>query len=176
MMNIDLQLKTIASNIKLIAFDVDGVMTDGSLTFFEDGKEFKTFNAKDGLGVSMLSKSGVITAIITARKSPIVDLRARMIDIKEVYQNEKNKVKAIEDLRQKYDLNYSQIAYVGDDLIDIEVLKLTGLKACPKDAVCEVIDICNFVSSKEGGRGAVREVCDLILKSKNIKFSDIVNQ
>ncbi len=169
----NLELKTIAKNIKLVAFDVDGVMTDGSLTFLEDGREIKTFSAKDGLGVSMLSRAGIITAIITARKSPIVELRAKMIDIKEIYQDAKNKLSAITELKDKYKLSFSEIAYVGDDLIDLEVLRAVGLKACPNDAVLEVIKTCNFVSTKKGGKGAVREICDLIMDSKNIKFENL---
>ncbi len=163
-------LKNIAKNVKLIAFDVDGVMTDGSLTFLEDGKEVKTFNAKDGLGVVMLAKAGLITSIITARENHTVKLRAQMLDIKELYMGQKNKTKALEELILKYNLKKDEVAYMGDDLPDLCVLKEVGLKCCPNDAVNEVKKTCNFISNFNGGRGAVRELCDFILASKEITF------
>ena len=174
-MNKNSELKEIASKIKLVAFDVDGVMTDGSLTFLEDGKEIKTYNAKDGLGVVMLSKAGIITSIITARDNNVVKLRAQQIDIKELYMGQKNKVLALEELCQKYNLSKNEIAYMGDDLPDICVLKEVALSCCPNDAVVEVREVCNFISTKNGGKGAVRELCDFILSSKNITYSELLN-
>lgn len=159
-----------AKNIKLTAFDVDGVLTDGSLTFTNSGEEIKTYDAKDGLGVVMLSKAGIITSIITARESNAVKLRAEMIDIKELYMGQKNKLKALEELINKYNLSYDEIAYMGDDLPDLCVLNKVGLSCCPNDAIFEVKKECDFISSKNGGRGAVRELCDLILKSKGITY------
>ena len=139
------QLIEKAKKIKLVAFDVDGVMTDGSLSFTQDGVEIKTFNAKDGLGVVMLSRAGFITSIITARENNTVKLRAEMIDIKELYMGQKNKTQALEDLIKKYDLKKDEIAYMGDDLPDICVLREVGLSVCPNDAVLEVKKICNFI-------------------------------
>lgn len=170
MKNTNLELRSIASKIKLVAFDVDGVMTDGSLTFLEDGREIKTYNAKDGLGVVMLSRAGIITSIITARDNNTVKLRAQMIDIKELYMGQKNKICALQELMEKYNLNYDEVAYMGDDLPDLCVLKEVSLKCCPYDAVEEVKEKCNFVSSKKGGKGAVRELCDFILEAKGITF------
>ncbi len=169
----DIKLRALASKIKLVAFDVDGVMTDGSLTFLEDGREIKTYNAKDGLGVVMLSRAGLITSIITARDNNAVKLRAEMIDIKELYMGQKNKITALRELTKKYDLNPDEIAYMGDDLPDICVLREVGLKCCPADAVDKVLEICNFISTKKGGRGAVRELCDFILKSKGVDFENL---
>ncbi len=160
----------IAKNIKLVAFDVDGVMTDGSLSFTQDGVEIKTFNAKDGMGVVMLSRAGLVTSIITARDNNTVNLRAKMIDIKELYTGQKDKTKALEDLINKYNINKSQVAYMGDDLPDICILKQIALACCPKDAVSEVKKVCNFISKKKGGRGAVRELCDFILEAKGINY------
>ena len=165
-MNLELALK--AKSIKCVAFDVDGVMTDGSLTFFEDGREVKTFNAKDGHGVVMLNKAGIKTAFITARDNNTVRVRAKILGITKLYEGQKNKIVALENLAKEFGLKYSEIAYMGDDLPDICVLKEVGLSACPKDAVCEVVEICDFISSKDGGRGAVREFCDLILKSQEV--------
>lgn len=172
-MTVNSDILNIAKDIKLVAFDVDGVMTDGSLTFLEDGREIKTYSAKDGLGVVMLSKAGIVTSIITARNNNTVKLRAEMIDIKELYMGQKNKTTALKELAEKYKLKYSEIAYMGDDLPDICVLREVGLKCCPKDAVIEVKKECNFISEYGGGKGAVRELCDLILKAKNITYDMI---
>jgi len=169
----NIKLKSIVNNIKLVAFDVDGVMTDGSLTFLEDGREIKTYNAKDGLGVVMLGKAGIITSIITARINGTVEHRAKILNIKELYVGQKNKIEALNELIKKYNLKNEEIAYMGDDLPDICVLKEVGLKCCPKDAVNEVKDICNFVSNYDGGKGAVRELCDFILKAKGLTYEDI---
>ncbi len=150
--------------IKLVAFDVDGVLTDGSLTFDENGHEYKTFNAKDGQGIVNLNKAGIITAIITARNNGTVEHRARNLNIKELHQGSKNKIKTLEEIMAKYNITFEEIAYMGDDLPDICILEKVALKGCPNDAVDEVKAIANFVSSKNGGRGAVREFCDYILK------------
>ena len=171
----DIELKEIASKIKLVAFDVDGVLTDGSLTFLEDGREIKTYNAKDGLGVVMLGKAQIITSIITARDNNVVKLRANQIDIKELYMGQKNKVLALNELCKKYNLKKEEVAYMGDDLPDICVLKEVGLSCCPADAVYEVQTICNFISTKKGGKGAVRELCDFILDSQNITYEMLLN-
>ena len=166
----NIELRYIAKNIKLFAFDVDGVMTDGSLSFSEDGKEIKTYNAKDGLGVVMLSKAGLITSIITARDNNTVKLRAEILNIKELYMGQKNKTQALNELIKKYNLKPSEIAYMGDDLPDLCVLREVGLKCCPNDAVSEVKEICNFISNYGGGKGAVRELCDFLLSAKNITY------
>ncbi len=165
MTNVDLKYK--ASKIKIIAFDVDGVMTDGSLTFDEDGKEYKTFNAKDGQGIVMLNKAGYTTAIITARTNGTVVHRFNILGMHKLYQGQKNKENALDELVKEYNVDYSEVAYMGDDLPDLCVLRKVGLPCCPADAVDEVKDICEFVSAKNGGRGAVRELCNFILKNKS---------
>lgn len=148
--------------IKLVAFDVDGVLTDGSLTFDEFGHEYKTFNAKDGQGIVNLNKAGIITAIITARNNGTVEHRAKNLNITELHQGSKNKIATLETIMAKYDIKFEEIAYMGDDLPDICILEKVGLKGCPNDAVDEVKKIANFISTKNGGRGAVREFCDYI--------------
>lgn len=153
--------------IKLIAFDVDGVLTDGSIGYTDNGIEYKTFNAKDGQGMSMLADCGYITAIITARTSSIIERRAKDLKVTEVFQGAKNKLLALQELLQKYNIEPEQVAYVGDDFPDICVLKQVGLACCPSDAVDEVKQICNFISTKEGGKGAVREIANFILKENN---------
>lgn len=150
--------------IKLVAFDVDGVLTDGSLTFDENGHEYKTFNAKDGQGIVNLHKAGIMTAIITARCNGTVEHRAKNLNITELHQGATNKIETLENIMRKYNINFDEIAYMGDDLPDICILEKVHLKGCPNDAVDEVKKVANFISSKNGGRGAVREFCDYILK------------
>ena len=150
--------------IKLVAFDVDGVLTDGSLTFDENGHEYKTFNAKDGQGIVNLHKAGIITAIITARNNGTVEHRAKNLNITELHQGSKNKIETLENIMKKYNINFEEIAYMGDDLPDICILEKVHLKGCPNDVVDEVKAVANFISTKNGGRGAVREFCDYILK------------
>lgn len=164
-MNNNLELKLKAKKIKLVAFDVDGVMTDGSLTFDENGVEYKTFNAKDGQGIVMLNRHGFKTAIITARNNGTVECRAKMLGITKLFMGQKNKEVALNDLCNEFNVSFDEIAYMGDDLPDLCVLKKVGLPSCPNDAVDEVKDVAIFVSNKNGGRGAVRELCDFILKS-----------
>lgn len=155
------------SKIKLIAFDVDGVLTNGDIIYSENGEELKVFNVKDGHGLAMLNHKGFLTAIITARQTSIIDKRAKELGITHVYQGYKNKINALQDLMVKYNLDYSEIAYVGDDMPDICVLEKIGIAFCPNDAVEEVKKICHFISSKDGGKGAVREISDFIFSEKN---------
>ena len=161
--------KNAAKKIKLLAFDVDGVMTDGSVTYDENGIEYKTFNVKDGHGLVRAEKSGFITAIITARNNGTVTHRAKNLNITEVYQGQQYKLDALNEIIKKYNLDYENVAYMGDDLPDMCILEKVGLACCPKDAVKEVKAICNFKSSADGGRGAVRELCDFILDVQGIK-------
>lgn len=156
-------------NVKLLVLDVDGVLTDGSISYTDDGKEIKTFNAKDGQGIAMLTKLGIKVAIITARTSSIVQKRANDLGIQYVFQGAKNKLEKLEYLKTTLNLTNDEIAYMGDDLPDIPVLNVVGIKACPNDAVDEVKRICNFKATKNGGRGAVRELTDLIYYPAKIK-------
>lgn len=166
-------LKEKASKIKALVVDVDGVLTDASLTFDEDGKEYKTFNAKDGQGIVMLNNTGFITAIITARLNGTVRHRFNNLKMTKLFEGCKNKIVALRELMAEYNLKEEEIAYMGDDLPDICVLKVVGLPCCPNDGVEEVKRYAKFVSSKNGGKGAVRELCDFILKSTG-KYDDIL--
>ncbi len=160
-----LNLNEKASKIKMVVFDVDGVMTDGSITYDENGIEYKTFNAKDGQGIVCLKNAGIITAIITARNNATVKHRFDNLGMHRLFMGEKDKLTALNQLLEEYKLEYSQVAYMGDDLPDICVLKKVGLACCPYDAVDEVKEICHFISSKTGGKGAIREMTDLIRKN-----------
>ena len=172
-MSVDLAQK--AGKIKAVLFDVDGVLTDGSLTFTEEGKELKTFNAKDGQGIVMLVKSGYITGIITARKNPTVRHRFENLGMTKLFEGEKNKLKALEEFMAEFNVNLDEIAYVGDDLPDICVLSRVGLACTPADGMDGVKKYVHFISSKNGGRGAVREICDFILKSAG-KYPEITEK
>ncbi len=164
MFNIDLRSK--ALKIKLVVFDVDGVMTDGSITYDENGVEYKTFNAKDGQGIVNIMKLGIKTAIITARENNTVKHRFNNLGMTKLYMGQKNKLNALKEMLEEYNFDYSEVAYMGDDLPDLCVLKEVGLACCPNDAVQEVKNVCHFISSKRGGRGAVRELADLIYKTQ----------
>ena len=164
------------SKIKVLALDVDGVLTDGSLTFSQNGEELKTFNAKDGQGIVCLNKAGFITVIITARKNGTVEHRAKNLGIKELHQGVKFKLPVLEQILEKYNLTFDNVAYMGDDLPDVCILEKVGSSCCPNDAVQEVQKVCKFKSKYNGGRGAVREVCDAILRGHNIEPLDIVKK
>ena len=151
--------------IKLAAFDVDGVMTDGSITYDENGVEYKTFNAKDGHGFAELNKAGIITAIITGRNNGTVARRAKDLKITEVHQGVKNKIEVLQDILKRHNITLEETAYMGDDIPDLCILEKVKLAGCPADAVDDVKAIAGFVSGKGGGRGAVREFCDYILKN-----------
>lgn len=171
-MNKEQEIFEKASKIKALVLDVDGVMTDGSLVFDEDGKEYKTFNAKDGQGIVMLNKAGFVTAIITARQNGTVRHRFKNLGMTKLFEGCKNKIAALKELMEEYNLKFEEIAYMGDDLPDICCLKAVGLPSCPFDAVEEVQGHAVFISSKNGGRGAVRELCNLILKAAG-KYEEI---
>jgi 3-deoxy-D-manno-octulosonate 8-phosphate phosphatase (KDO 8-P phosphatase) len=161
-----MDLKEKASKIKLLVFDVDGVMTDGSITYDENGIEYKTFNAKDGHGLAKMIRNGFMTAVITGRRNGTVDRRAEDLRFTEVYQGVKNKLPILEGIMQKYELTFDEVSYMGDDEPDIPILEKVGISACPADAVDNVKKVCNFISSKDGGKGAVRELCDFVFDNK----------
>lgn len=168
-----MDLREKAAEIKLLAFDVDGVMTDGSITYDENGIEYKTFNAKDGHGLAKMAKNGFITAIITGRKNGTVDRRACDLRVTEVFQGVKNKLPILEAIMEKYGFDFSQVAYMGDDEPDICILEKVSIAACPADAIQKVQEVCNFKSTKNGGRGAVRELCDYIFNSASENSNEL---
>jgi len=159
---VDIILKK-AAQIKLVIFDVDGVLTDSSLFLGDDGLEYKAFNSKDGLGMKMLQKSGVPIGIITARQSNLVKLRMESLGIEHLYQGQEEKLPAFERLLNKLSLDASEVAYVGDDLVDLPIMTRCGLAITVADAHERVIEQAHWVTEKGGGRGAAREVCELIM-------------
>jgi 3-deoxy-D-manno-octulosonate 8-phosphate phosphatase (KDO 8-P phosphatase) len=154
-----------AKNIKLVIFDVDGVLTDGSITLDNDGNEYKSFHVRDGHGIKLLIRAGIKAAIITGRNSKVVKRRARELGITDLYQGVFKKSLVYERLLTKYKLRDEDVAFMGDDIVDIELLKRAGLSAVPSDADENVRNLAMFISSKKGGRGAAREFIELILKS-----------
>jgi len=155
-----------AKTIKLAIFDVDGVMTDGRLYFLADGSEFKTFNTLDGHGIKMLIASGVLTAIISGRTTPAVERRANNLGIQHVYQGREDKLAVLEELLAELGLDYSQVAYLGDDLPDLPVIRRVGLGMAVANAHSFVRQHAHGVTSARGGEGAVREFCELILDAQ----------
>ena len=152
-----------AKSIKIVIFDVDGVLTDGTLYLTDSGEEIKAFNSRDGHGMKMLKASGVELAIITARESRCVKLRAEKLNIPLLYQGKKNKLKVFESLVIELGLDMSSCAYVGDDLIDLPVMTHCGLSICVPSSPALVKKHAHYVTNSEGGNGAVREVCEMIM-------------
>ncbi len=159
-------LLEVAKTIELVIFDVDGVMTDGSLFFGDDGQEYKAFNSKDGHGIRMLHESGVKSAIITGRHSNVVEHRAKDLDIDIVMQGHRDKRPAFADLLKKTGLSKEVIAYVGDDVVDLPVMTQVGLAIAVNDAHPMVIRHAHWTTAAAGGRGAVREVCEFLLEAR----------
>ena len=153
--------------IKVFVMDVDGTMTDGKIYMGHHGEEFKAFNIKDGYGVhEILPRFGIKTVILTGRKSDIVDNRAEELEIDYVFQNVKDKKAALLDFTEEFGCALSQVAYIGDDMIDISAMQLCGFKGSPADAALEVKSICDFVSEKKGGDGAVRDFIDWLVNKR----------
>jgi 3-deoxy-D-manno-octulosonate 8-phosphate phosphatase (KDO 8-P phosphatase) len=154
--------------VKLLILDVDGVLTDGSIIYNDRGEETKHFHVRDGHGIKMLKRAGIDCALITARSSDVVSHRAKDLGIELVYQGALDKVKAYEDILKKTRLAPHETAYVGDDVVDLAVLKRAGFSVAVSDAVEEVKKRVDYVTEMPGGGGAVREVVDLILKVKGL--------
>ena len=150
------------ARIRLIAFDVDGVFTDGRFYLSNDGTETKAFNTQDGYGIRRLLGSGIEVAVISGRKSDAVSLRMRELGIRHVILGCTNKVESFHELLSQLELNADQTAFVGDDIPDLPLLKTVGFSFAVANAVQEVRDSCNYTTIAFGGSGAVREVCDLI--------------
>lgn len=163
-----------AAKVRMAIFDVDGVLTNGGLVLMDDGSECKVFNVKDGQGLVMLRESGVELAIITGRSSRVVAERMSALGVAYVYQGQSNKMQAFEEILQKSGLEADQIAYMGDDLPDLPVMRRVGLAGTPADAYGLVVQHADWVSHEAGGRGAVREFCELILEGRG-ELDSILN-
>ena len=160
-----------AEPIRLLLLDVDGVLTDGSLLYTEEGVEAKAFNTQDGLGIRLVQRCKIDVGIITARNSNLVQRRAEELTMKYISQGGGNKYETFKTIISQAGLKPYQVCYMGDDWIDLGLLSRVGLAACPANAVSEVKEICHMVTDRSGGFGAVRQVCDLLVRSKGVQDS-----
>ena len=159
--------KTRAASIKLIAFDIDGVMTDGGLHYTDDGGELKTFNVQDGLGIKWMQRLGFEIAIVTGRTSGVVACRAADLAIDHIFQGVSNKKATVNGLREKLGLAWSECAFMGDDLIDLAVMTQSGLAIAPANARPIIKQQAHLITEAAGGQGAVREAIEFILSAQD---------
>lgn len=160
------ELASKLSCIELMIFDVDGVLTDGKMHYGAEGELFKSFNVLDGHGIKLLKRIGIMTAIISARNSPIVNRRANDLEISHVIQGASNKLKAFTQLLERTCMTPKQCGFIGDDIIDLPVLTRSGVSFSVPNGHAEVLRRVDYVTHHEGGNGAVREVCDMIMQAK----------
>lgn len=162
-----------AQQIRLLILDVDGVLTDGGLFFGDDGQEYKMFNSRDGHGMRMLQDAGIPIGIITGRESEVVKHRMQNLGVAHVYQGQREKLPAFEALLNEVGLRAEQVAYVGDDVVDLPILTRVGLAIAVQDAHPLVKQHAHWTTPLGGGRGAVRDVCELILQAQG-KLEDVL--
>jgi len=160
-------LKKKADQITFLLLDVDGIMTDGKIIIDGQGNEFKAFHIHDGHGIYLLKSAGIEVGIISGRRAKAVEFRARELDIKEVHQDAKDKIRVYETIKARHRLSDDQVGFMGDDLIDLRLLQRVGFSATAADAVKPVKDAVDMITEKKGGEGAVREVIDFILMTKS---------
>lgn len=163
-----------ARKLKLLILDVDGVLTDGRLFFDAEGNEYKSFHARDGHGIKLLRQTGVEVAVISGRKSASVALRMKNLGIEHVYQGHEHKVAAFNEVIGKIGITPEQAAHVGDDLLDLPIMRRVGLAIAVNDANFAVKQHADWCTSTPGGLGAVREVCDFIMQAQG-HFDDVLN-
>jgi len=153
------------ARIKLLLLDVDGVLTDGRIIYDGAGNELKAFDVKDGHGLKLLQRAGIKVGIITGRSSAVVERRAKELKIEILYQGALQKLEPYCEILSQQGLNDDEVAYVGDDIVDLPILRRVGFSATVADAVADVIPLVDYVTSRSGGCGAVREICDLLLRA-----------
>jgi len=152
--------------IRLFATDVDGVLTDAGMYYSESGDEWKKFNTRDGMGIKLLQKAGIITAIVTQERTKLMAKRAEKLTIPEVHQGVMDKLSLVREMASRHGLSLDQVAYIGDDINDLETLKAVGFSATPADGMPQVAEVVDYVCIKKGGEGAVREVIEMLLESQ----------
>jgi 3-deoxy-D-manno-octulosonate 8-phosphate phosphatase (KDO 8-P phosphatase) len=157
---------TLLKRIRLFATDVDGVLTDAGMYYSESGDEWKKFNTRDGMGIKLLQRAGLITAIVTQERTRLVARRAEKLAIPELHQGVMDKLSVIREMAIRHGISLQQIAYIGDDVNDIEALKAVGVSAAPADGLPQVLEVVDYVCQKKGGEGAVRELAELILQTR----------
>lgn len=154
-----------ARKIELLLLDVDGVLTDGRLTMSTEGAELKSFHARDGLGIRMAQRGGIMIGLISGRESKVVTDRAEELYITEVHQRIYDKLEKYQEILQRLKLEPEQVCFMGDDLVDIPVLRVVGMAAAPADAIEQVRSAVHFITERKGGAGCVRELVDLLLQA-----------
>ena len=157
-----------AAQVRMVIFDVDGVLTDGRLFIGDDGQEYKAFNSKDGHGMRMLLDSGVDIGIITGRTSEVVRIRMESLGIRHVFQGRREKLPAYDELKAAVGLSDEQIAFVGDDVVDLPVMRRAGFAVAVQDAHALVKQHAHWITPSEGGRGAARDVCELVMGAQGV--------
>lgn len=167
------QLMARAAKVQLLILDVDGVLTDGSIILDDEGRQLKAFNVRDGHGIKMLQREGVKVAIITGRNSRVVEHRAQELGIEHVYQGAKKKLPVFEALCASLGVEPAHVAYVGDDIVDLPVMVRVGLSVAVANASAETREYAHHITKASGGRGAVRELVELILKARG-RWNDII--
>ena len=155
-----------AKKIKLLLLDVDGVLTDGRIILDSQGNEIKAFHVRDGHGIKLAQRAGIVIGIITGRNSEVVNIRARELGIEEVHQGALDKMVAYESILSKYEINDEEVAFIGDDIVDVPIFRKVGLAISVADADPAVKPFIDMVTKAEGGRGAVREIINMILTSQ----------
>lgn len=163
------QVKALFKKVKLLILDVDGVLTRGEIVYDDQGRELKIFNVKDGLGVFLLSRVGIKTILLSAKNSPVLRKRARDMGVVEVIGGILPKESVLEDIKGRYEVKEGEICFVGDDWIDLGLIKKIGIPVAVPDAPLAVKRAAKYITKKKGGEGAVREVADLIFKSQNLE-------
>ena len=156
----------ILQGIRLFATDVDGVLTDAGMYYAESGDEWKKFNTRDGMGLKLLQKAGIITAIVTQERTKLVARRAERLAIPELHQGVLDKLSLVREMATRHALTLSQVAYIGDDVNDLETLKAVGFSATPADGMPQIVAVVDYVCQKTGGEGAVREIIEMILAAQ----------
>ena len=159
----------ILQGIRLFATDVDGVLTDAGMYYAESGDEWKKFNTRDGMGLKLLQKAGIITAIVTQERTKLVARRAERLVIPELHQGVLDKLSLVCEMAARHELTLSQVAYIGDDVNDLETLKAVGFSATPADGMPQIVAVVDYVCQKKGGEGAVREIIEMILSVQSQK-------
>lgn len=162
-----LNFKEILDGIKAFSFDVDGVFTDGSITMMPDGSQIRSINSKDLVGLQHALKKGYKISIITSGASPEIKKQMNAIGITDVFLKSTNKLEVFEDWLLANDLNAEQVLYMGDDVPDYGILKKVAASTCPADAASEIKQICLYVSTKQGGKGCVRDVIEQVMRTQN---------
>ena len=158
--------KNVLRRIRLFATDVDGVLTDAGMYYAESGDEWKKFNTRDGMGIKLLQRAGIITAIVTQERTKLVARRAEKLAIPELHQGVMDKLLLVSEMAVRHGLTLSQVAYIGDDINDLETLKAVGFSATPADGMPQVAAAVDYICQKKGGEGAVREIIEMILEAQ----------